>query len=330
MLLRVILAPDNIRRLQISENLESVDQLKQILKEKLQLQNGFEIQFEDPEFQNELCNLNDITELPPNKAVLKIIFNNQNEELPSTSSQDNASVSPVPAPASSSTVLMQREIAERWPTPFPIPAFSYDVELRLVKGNEVYEKNKTLLNVSRDMRMDILDKIAQAVFSYKAYPNTKEIESVASALTAKYPCLKDPGPGTGYDGWTVSIKYKLGNYRSKLRSAGCTEVMINQKGDGAKTKHPLKRARRSEVNFLPDYPADHTIDSLEAEQKALQEEMKKRHCNTSFISLKMEITFSLRRKEIVEEQPLVGEVIKRWPGLFIPQQVNCFYFYLLI
>ncbi|KAL1268404.1 hypothetical protein QQF64_033767 [Cirrhinus molitorella] len=117
-----------------------------------------------------------------------------------------ASVSPVSPPASSSIVQLQREMVAQWPTPFPIPAFSYDIELRLLKGNEVYEKSKTLLNVSRDMRMDILDKIAQAVFSYKAYPNTKEIESVASAIITKYPCLKDPGPGTGYDGWTVSIK----------------------------------------------------------------------------------------------------------------------------
>lgn len=323
MLLQVILAPDNIRRLQISENLESVDQLQQILKEKLQLQNGFEIQFEDPEFKNELCNLNDITEIHPDKAVLKMIFSHANAELPSTSSQDMASVSPVSSPAFSSTVLMQRELAQQCPTPFPIPAFSYGVELRLVKGNEVYEKSKTLLNVTTDMKMDILDKITQAVFfSYKAYPNTKEIESVALAITSKYPCLKDPGPGTGYDGWTVSIKYKLGNYRSKLRSAGCSEVMINQKKDGAKTKHPLKQARRSEVNFLPDNPTGHTIDILEAEQKGLQEEMKQRHCNTTFINSKMEIKFSLQRKEIVEEQPLVGEVMKRWPGLFIPEQVS--------
>ncbi|KAL6491531.1 hypothetical protein MHYP_G00018760 [Metynnis hypsauchen] len=48
-------------------------------------------------------------------------------------------------------------------------------------------------------------------------------------LGNKHLCLKEPGSGTGYDGWATSIKYKLGNYRSKLRQAGCNEVSVNRK-----------------------------------------------------------------------------------------------------
>lgn len=77
--------------------------------------------------------------------------------------------------------------------------------------------------------MDILDSIAQEIFSFKAYPNNQELEFVSAALIEKYPCLKDPGSGTGYYSWTMSIKYKVGNYHQKLRSAGCTEVTVNQK-----------------------------------------------------------------------------------------------------
>uniref|UniRef100_A0A1A8I420 Si:dkeyp-2c8.3 n=1 Tax=Nothobranchius kuhntae TaxID=321403 RepID=A0A1A8I420_NOTKU len=36
----------------------------------------------------------------------------------------------------------------------------------------------------------------------------------------------------------------------------------------------------------------------------------------------MNITFPLRRKEIVENQPLVAEVKERWPALFKEQQIE--------
>ncbi len=49
---RVVLAPYNIRRLDILENLTSVEHLKTILKERLEIKDDFLIQFEDPEFGN--------------------------------------------------------------------------------------------------------------------------------------------------------------------------------------------------------------------------------------------------------------------------------------
>lgn len=101
------------------------------------------------------------------------------------------------------------------------------LELKLGKGNEEYERTKNGITLSRDMKIDILDKIAQAVFEVKAYPDQDQIGSVASALISRHPCLREPGSETGCEGWKTSIKYKLGNNRSKLRQAGCTEVSIN-------------------------------------------------------------------------------------------------------
>ncbi|XP_070399916.1 sterile alpha motif domain-containing protein 3 [Nothobranchius furzeri] len=40
----------------------------------------------------------------------------------------------------------------------------------------------------------------------------------------------------------------------------------------------------------------------------------------------MELTFSLRRKEIVSEEPLVDDVLKQWPALFLPDQVCAEFF----
>lgn len=96
-----------------------------------------------------------------------------------------------------------------WPLPFPIPPLSFDVELKLRRGNETYAETQTGIDVTRDIKMEILDKIVQAVFDIKAYPNNQEIESIASALISKYPCLKEPGKGKGYEGWLISLKNKL-------------------------------------------------------------------------------------------------------------------------
>ncbi|CAB1425738.1 unnamed protein product [Pleuronectes platessa] len=130
-------------------------------------------------------------------------------------------------------------------------AFSYDVELKLRKGNEEFKKTKKGINMTRDMRMDILGKIAQSVFEVKAYSDQDQIESVAFAL-------------------------------------------IN----------------------------NHSDDSLEDERLALVEELKKKNKNVSLINQLMELTFSLRRKEIVEMEPMVSEFQERWPALFCEAELK--------
>ncbi|KAL7858883.1 hypothetical protein SRHO_G00140300 [Serrasalmus rhombeus] len=50
---------------------KSVDHLKILLEEKLELKKDFELQFEGPDFDNALFNLHSIDELPAEKAILK-------------------------------------------------------------------------------------------------------------------------------------------------------------------------------------------------------------------------------------------------------------------
>lgn len=101
MLLRVVLASDDIRRLVISEILASVDQLKNNLQRKLQLSYEFLIQFKDPEFGNELCNFADITMLPSDRAMLKILKQACEETgLTVISSLANASMQSSPSTSS--------------------------------------------------------------------------------------------------------------------------------------------------------------------------------------------------------------------------------------
>lgn len=106
----------------------------------------------------------------------------------------------------------------------------------------------------------------------------------------------------GYEGWKTSIKYKLGNYRSKLCQAGYNELNLNKKRkDGGKDDRPftLKKPKREEVNHVPYYPQFHDDCTLEEERIALIQEMMKKKKNVSLIKQKMELTFSLRLKEVI-------------------------------
>lgn len=174
------------------------------------------------------------------------------------------------------------------------------------------------------MKSDILHHIAQAIYAYKPYPEPHEIESVAAALVLKHPCLTEPGSGKAYEGWLASITYKLGNYRSKLRAAGCAEVNVNKRArdeESEESRKTMKKSKRGEVNYLPDHPEGENDDSLEEDRLNLLEEVKKRRGDPTVIREKMQHTFSLRRKEIVKKAPMVSEVQERWPALFCEDEV---------
>ena len=56
--------------------------------------------------------------------------------------------------------------------------------------------------------------------------------------------------------------------------------------------------------------------------------MKKKNKDMEFIRQKMDITFSHRRMEIVEMEPMASEVLERWPSLFLEEQVRHLFLFL--
>lgn len=58
--------------------------------------------------------------------------------------------------------------------------------------------------------------------------------------------------------------------------------------------------------------------------------MKKRKVDWRQIDEMMYNTFSLWRKEIVEDEPLVAQVKERWPALFSERQVKCIFVVVLL
>lgn len=327
MLLRVIISPQDIRKFRLDSVPDSVDGLKLVLKNKLQLSHSFDLQYEDKDFQD-FCNLTCVDDLPKDKVTLKVNFCSA---VSSDSSLDNLSLGLPSSPSTSSSVSSHSESfagrSQPWPTVFPLPTFSYDVELRLRQGNDAFRKDGTRLSISRDMKSEILDKIAEAIYSFKAYPVNEEFESVAIALIEKHPCLKEPGSTSGWYGWKISLKFKMGNYRQKLRDAGCQELKVNSEkrgpGDTRGKRNKVKKPRRSETNFLPDLPQGRDPKNLEEDREKMAQEMRKTIPNLAFIDDAMNATYALRRQEIVEEEPPVSEMKVRWPALFTERQVKC-------
>ncbi|XP_072571901.1 uncharacterized protein [Paramormyrops kingsleyae] len=128
--------------------------------------------------------------------------------------------------------------------------------------------------------------------------------------------------GLSMGGTVGNLKFKMGNFRQRLRVAGCPELKVNTRTSSQTGSKKLKRAKKSEVNFLPGFPEGKTQHDLDIERSVLVSEMKKRKVDWRQIDEMMFNTFSLRRKEIVEDEPLVAQVKERWPALFSERQVE--------
>ena len=318
--LHVHTSKDIVRKMILSSCPESVDELKTMIKDKFKLDFDFSLSYKDPDFDGQLCSLVDIEELPL-KAVLTVI----------RSESDTSSV----ASASDETIILTPAItperAERWPALFPVPTFSYEVEHILGEGNLAYQTTGKTLKLSRGQKHNILESLAAKMHSFKAYPGDKDISMVAEALVTKHPSLKEPGSQTGWYGWKNSLKYKMGNFRTKLSRAGLHEVAVNS---GKRSKNNpekqsphtnIKRPKRAEVNFLPNFPLGEDSTSLEQLRLEILDEVARSDKNLPFIEKLMQTTFALRRHEIIKDELPVGEILERWPALKMESQVKILY-----
>ena len=172
------------------------------------------------------------------------------------------------------------------------------------------------------MTRSVLEKLAEIMFEYTAYPTGIQVMHVVEALAEKYPCLKEPGSFNGMYGWQQRIKYKMANYRAKVRGLqiACPELEVNSSRKTTSRPKGLKRPKKAEVNYLPPLPHGETEETMEEERVVLLTEVKK--TNNKIISEKMEKTFPYRRLEVVNQMPAVPDVMERWPSLFYESQVN--------
>ncbi|RXN06115.1 sterile alpha motif domain-containing 3-like isoform X1 [Labeo rohita] len=132
-------------------------------------------EYEDKDFDNALCNLTDISALQ-DRATVKII------PVLELTPVDVVETFNDSASTADTEILSPQERQKPWPNVFDIPSFSVDVEYRLRQGNLKYLKDGTFLKPSRDLKHQILEKLAESIFAFKAYPDDKDYEQVASAL----------------------------------------------------------------------------------------------------------------------------------------------------
>lgn len=229
-----------------------------------------------------------------------------NTEMDISPADDDASshVSDCASSSSKDTIILPDSCRPAaWPVPFQVPQFSRDIELILAEANKSYRATGKHF-MDAHVKSAIMHELSKVIFSYTAYPSSQQILSVAEALVAKFPCLREPGSFAGLYGWQQRIKYKMHNYRAKLKSRkyAFPEIEVNT----LRRKHPadavpsknVKKPKKAEVNYLPPLPIGESQDTLEEERLELLDEVKKKN-NAKIIADKMSKTFSSRRVEVV-------------------------------
>lgn len=126
----------------------------------------------------------------------------------------------------------------------------------------------------KNIKSDILDNLAEAIYPHNPYPTREDYNHVAQALINEHSCLKE-WSANGWHCWKFSLKFKTGNFHQKLWVAWCSKVRVNAHTPGSSPKR-LKRAKKSKVNFLPDFPEGKVHSDLEMERSAMVMQMKKR------------------------------------------------------
>lgn len=221
----------------------TLEELISNIKELLELGYKFSFQYKDPEFNHELCNLTDIADLPEKPTKLSpysswFLAQHLQKAWMTTSVQQ--------IQRSSHSYLMSF---------FYIPCSSVDLEYRLRQANLLYLSDGTLLKVTKYLKHEILKKLAENMYGVTAYPNNDQFESVAAALINKHPCLQEKGSTSDYSGWKNSLKYKIANYKSKLRQSSCLNVVVNagrykcHSTPGEPANKNLKKAKKGELNY---------------------------------------------------------------------------------
>ncbi|MEQ2227583.1 hypothetical protein ILYODFUR_039052 [Ilyodon furcidens] len=99
-------------------------------------------------------------------------------------------------------------------------------------------------------------------------------------------------------------------------------MVVNMESTLHVETHLTRESKRGEINYLPDYPDGQDDSTLEDARQTMVDEMKKKTPNGALIKQKMDLTFALRRSEVVKDKPAITQICERWPALFTEQQVD--------
>jgi hypothetical protein len=327
--LRVAISDTDIRKMKVAEKPVSLIELENVLKEQLKITFPFITMYEDKDFGNALCTLSSMDEIQSFSTIRLM-------EIVSQASSTSALSEMVSASTSDNDGHLRK--SGGWPTEFIIPKFDHDIEFMLSNADSEYRDAGKLMILTKSAKGAILQKLVTTIYDIKVYPVEAEFTAVAKALTTKFPCLRETGSKTGYDGWRNSLQFKMGNYRTEVRKAGGVEVAVN---GGRRSRYQpelpgprkaIKKPRRSESNFLPNFPQGEDSSAQQEMQALLQEEYKKVDADTNVIHNLMAKTFALRRQIIVKDCPRMSTMLQQWPAMFSETEVSfsfcCIYLFI--
>lgn len=260
--LQVVLGKDNCVKLTLPSGIpESVDSLKTGIQKQCRIEWEIRPQHLDNDF-DQFMNLTSAADIQDEGTVKVIIPSDQSTQAPSCtvyapfhcvhdfSADTDILSSPESNTSTSSSASSLR--CQGWPCSFCIPLFSYNVEMQLSKTNLEFLAEGKRLNPSIKVRSDILQTLASEIMKHKTgYPTGAQLHDVAEAVIIKHPCLKEKGSVTGYYGWKISLKDKMGNYWSELRGLGWPEMSINS----LKNRTPGNSSSPSQVKKQTSLPS---------------------------------------------------------------------------
>uniref|UniRef100_A0A674BXC1 Uncharacterized protein n=1 Tax=Salmo trutta TaxID=8032 RepID=A0A674BXC1_SALTR len=151
--LKVILNDNRIEKVILPSQPDSPNELMSTLKEKLHRKFDFSLLYEDPDFNNELYNLETIEDLPSPRATVKVLRIRRDTDLGLTRVSASELQDAPP------------ERLGRWPEVFVIPTLSMEVEFALREGNCAYLRHETVLKITRDQKHNILGRMAWTIFN---------------------------------------------------------------------------------------------------------------------------------------------------------------------
>ncbi|KAI3361645.1 hypothetical protein L3Q82_002010 [Scortum barcoo] len=233
--LRIVLGEDNCVKLTFPSGIpDSVDSLKLEIQKQCGVEGEFRLQYMDNDFDQfmDLTSTADIQD----KSTVKVIMSREQPtqsashclSAPFHGTDDSSADTDILSSSSSESTTSTSSLrCQGWPLSFPIPLFTYEVDMQLSVANQKFLAEGRRLRPNPKLKSDVLDALALEIIKYTPYPSSAQLDDVAEALIIKHPCLKEQGSVSGFYGWKISLKYKIGNYHTRLRGLGCPELSIN-------------------------------------------------------------------------------------------------------
>ena len=215
-----------------------------------------------------------------------------------------------------------------------LPEFEADVDEALKAAHSIFVEKNERTFLKKQLKTRILDKLASQIFKFTPYPSQQQLMEVAKTLVKIHPGIGDTVSASGCELWVNSLVYKMGSYRNTMRGYGCKELILNS---NRKSPHrhsnalppakSIKKARRGEANFQPDFPEGEDNASLEAYRNKMVAEMQKAKPDVPGLTKLMSLTYAKRRMDINENAPPVSTLMETWPALFRHSEVHTVHIY---